>query len=118
MRDHNKLKAFQLADEVTLLTYQVTTGFPQEERYGPTSQIRRAAISVPSNIVEGCARESHSDYLRFLYIAFGSLRELHYQIDLSRRLGLLGNDDAEVVEPKIVETEKVLNGLIQALKNA
>ncbi len=118
MRDHNKLRAFQLADEVALLTYQVTAGFPQEERYGLTSQIRRAAVSVPSNIVEGCARDTHSDYLRFLYIAFGSLRELHYQMDLSRRLGLLSNDDAEVVEPKIVETEKVLNGLIQALKNA
>ena len=118
MRDHNKLRAFQLADEVALLTYQVTAGFPQEERYGLTSQIRRAAVSVPSNIVEGCARDTHSDYLRFLYIAFGSLRELHYQMDLSRRLGLLGNDDAEVVEPKIAETEKVLNGLIQALKNA
>jgi four helix bundle protein len=87
MRDHTKLRAFELADEVAVLTYRVTAGFPQEERYGLTSQIRRAAVSVPSNIVEGCARESQADYLRFLYIAFGSLREPHYQINFSKRPG-------------------------------
>ncbi len=78
MRDHTKLRAFELADEVALLVYQITAKFPREEQYGLTSQIRRAAVSVPSNIVEGCARESQADYLKFLNIAFGSLRELHY----------------------------------------
>ena len=78
MRDHTKLRAFELADEVTVLVYRVTAEFPREELYGLTSQMRRAAVSVPSNIVEGCARDSQADYLRFLYIAFGSLRELHY----------------------------------------
>ena len=81
-----------------------------------TSQMRRAAISVPSNIVEGCARDSQADYLRFLYIVFGSLRELHYQISLSKRLGFLLNDDLSLIEPTIIETEKVLNGLIQSLR--
>lgn len=76
MRDHTKLRAFELADEVAVLVYQVTTGFPKEELYGLTSQIRRAAVSVPSNIVEGCARDSHADYVRFLTLAFGSLRNL------------------------------------------
>jgi len=118
MRDHTKLRAFELADEVAILVYQVTAEFPKEEIYGLTAQMRRAAVSVPSNIVEGCARNSQSDYLRFLYISFGSLRELHYQLGLSKRLGFLDKQDSLVVEEKIVEAEKVLNGLIGALKDA
>ena len=117
MRDHTKLRAFEMADEVVMLVYQVTAGFPREEMYGLTSQMRRAAVSVPSNIVEGCARDSQADYLRFLRMAFGSLRELHYQLGLSNRLGFLCNQDSSLIEPKIVETEKVLNGLIRALRN-
>ena len=116
MRDHTKLRAFEMADEVAVLVYQVTAGFPREEMYGLTSQMRRAAVSVPSNIVEGCARDSQADYLRFLAMAFGSLRELHYQTGLSKRLGFLRSKDASLSEPKIVETEKVLNGLIRALR--
>ena len=117
MRDHTKLRAFELADEVVVLVYRLTAGFPREELYGLTSQMRRAAISVPSNIVEGCARDSQADYLRFLYIAFGSLRELHYQLNLSKRLDFANNQDSSQIELKIVEAEKVLNGLIRALRN-
>ena len=117
MRDHTKLLAFELADEVAVLVYRVTRGYPKEELYGLTSQMRRAAVSVPSNIVECCARESQADYLRFLTMAFGSLRELHYQMGLSRRLGFLRGQDLSLVEPKIIETEKVLNGLIRSLRN-
>ena len=117
MRDHTKLRAFELADEVALLVYRVTAGFPREELYGLTSQMRRAAVSVPSNIVEGCARDSQADYLRFLYIAFGSLKELHYQLSLSKRLRFLLNQDSSLLEAKIVETEKVLNGLIRVLRD-
>ena len=117
MRDHTKLKAFELADEVALLIYKITAGFPKEELYGLTSQMRRAAVSVPSNIVEGCARDSQTDYLRFLTIAFGSLRELHYQQSLSIRLGFMEGQDTTQIEAKIIEAEKVLNGLIRALRN-
>ena len=117
MRDHTKLRAFELADEVAILVYRVTAGFMKEEVFGLTSQIRRAAVSVPSNIVEGCARDSEADYLRFLNIAFGSLRELHYQLNLSKRLGFLPNQDSSLIEPKVVETEKVLNGLIRTLRD-
>jgi len=100
MRDHTKLRAFKLADEVAVLVYKVTSRFPKEELYGLTSQMRRAAVSTPSNIVEGCARDSQADYLRFLYIAFGSLRELHYQLSLSNRLSFLSNEDSSLIEPK------------------
>ena len=67
--------------------------------------------------MEGCARDSEAEYLRFLIIAFGSLRELHYQLNLSKRLGFLRNEDSSLLEPKVVETQKVLNGLIRALRD-
>lgn len=116
MRDHTKLRAFELADEVALLIYRATREFPREEIYGLTSQMRRAAVSAPSNIVEGCARESQTEYLRFLEIAFGSLRELHYQFDLAKRLGYFDEYDISNCESKIVETEKVLGALLRSMR--
>jgi four helix bundle protein len=116
MRDHTKLRAFELADEVAFLVYQITSTFPKEELFGLTSQMRRSAVSVPSNIVEGCARDSQADYLRFLNIAFGSLRELNYQLGLSKRLGFLRKNDSSALESLVVEAEKVLNGLIRSLR--
>ena len=115
MRDHTKLRAFELADEVVVLIYRATRGFPKEEIYGLTSQIRRAAVSVPSNIVEGCARESQVEYLRFLEIAFGSLRELHYQFGLAMRLGYRDKQGVSEGDAKMMETEKVLGALIRAM---
>ena len=117
MRDHTKLRAFELADEVAILAYQVTAVFPKEELFGLTAQMRRAAVSVPSNIVEGCARDGEADYLRFLNIDFGSLRELHYQLNLSKRLGFMSVQNSSLIEPKVLETEKVLNGSIRALRD-
>ena len=118
MHDHTKLRAFELADEVAVTVYRITARFPKEELYGLTSQLRRAAVSIPSNIVEGCSRDSQADYLRFLFIAFGSLRELHYQLNLSKRLGFLNDEEFSLIEPKIIEAEKVLNGLIRALRSS
>jgi len=105
-----------LADEVVFLIYRATQSFPKEEVYGLTSQMRRAAVSVPSNIVEGCARESQTKYIRFLEIAFASLRELHYQFDLTQRLGYLDGYDTISTELKIIETEKVLSALLRSLR--
>ena len=114
MRDHTKLRAFELADEVALLTYKSTAEFPKNEQFGLTSQMRRAAVSVPSNIVEGCSRASSADYTRFLEIAFGSIRELEYQITLAQRLGYLPG--ANHVHPKVVECSKVPGALIRSLR--
>lgn len=118
MRDHTKLKAFNLADNIAILTYRLTKNFPKEELYGLSSQMRRAAVSVPSNIVEGCARNSQSEYLRFLEIAFGSLRELHYQLSLAKRLGYLDQTDFQNCEITFIEAEKVLSALIRSLKKS
>ena len=116
MRDHTKLRAFQLADELSLSIYRITCQFPKEVLFGLTSQMRRAAVSVPSNIVEGCARESQNEYFRFLEIAFGSLRELHYQFWLSERLGYLDKCDDNLCGTMIIETEKVLSALLRSIR--
>lgn len=118
MRDHKQLRAFQLADDLALAVYKATHAFPTEEQYGLRSQIRRCAVSVPSNIVEGCGRSSTSDFIRFLDIAFGSLRELGYHLDLSHRLGFLRSDDYESCKGVLIETDKVLAALIRAKRDS
>src|SRR6266566_3184515 len=95
MRDYAKIEAWKLADDLTVAIYERTRLFPREEIYGWTSQLRRAAYSVPANIVEGSSREGKRDYLHFLYIARGSLSEAQYFIHLARRLGYLMDNDAE-----------------------
>ena len=116
MRDHTELRAFEFTDELSIIIYRITRDIQKEEIYGLTSQMRRAAVLVPSNIVEGCARESHVEYLRFLEIAFGSLRELHYQFSLAIRLGYINMNDNTSFDLKNEETEKVLGSLIRALR--
>ena len=116
MRDYRKLKAFAFADELALMIYQETIRFPKEELFGLTSQLRRAAVSIPSNIVEGCGRESETEYLRFLNIAYSSASETCYQLSLAYRLGYLNDDSYKKLDQKSDETARVLNGLINALK--
>jgi four helix bundle protein len=91
-RDHRKLDAFSLADEFVVAIYQHTTRLPIGEQYGLQSQLRRAALSAAANIVEGCGRDSLNDYLRFLDIAFASVREVLYLLTIAKRLSLI--DDA------------------------
>jgi four helix bundle protein len=111
------LRAFELADQLASLVYEQTRGFPREEQFGLVAQMRRAAVSIPSNIVEGCARETQADYLRFLNMAYGSARELEYQISLAERLGFLPAQSPHDLVGVSVETCKVLNGLIRALRS-
>ncbi|UCD29571.1 MAG: four helix bundle protein [Planctomycetota bacterium] len=116
MRDHRKLRAFELADDLVLTIYASTKGFPRDEQFGLTSQVRRATVSIASNIVEGCARNSEADFLHFLDMAYGSAREVEYQISLAHRLGYLSQDDFNSLNSKCEETAKVLNGLIRSLR--
>ena len=93
--DHRTLSAFKLADEFASRVYIGTRNFPKEERYGIRAQIRRAAVSAPTNIVEGCARDSDREHARYFEMAFGSAREAIYLIGLASRLDLIDPRSAE-----------------------
>jgi len=108
--------AFQKAHDLTLAVYQYTNKCPKEELFGLTSQMRRAAVSVSSNIVEGFARPKPNDYLRFLDIAYGSCREVEYQITLANDLGYVQNQDFRHLFMMAEETGKTLFGLIRSLR--
>jgi four helix bundle protein len=105
-----------LADDLAVAVYEVSKGFPREEIYGITSQIRRAASSVAANIAEGASRESAKDYAHFLQIARGSLAETRYFPHLARRLGYLENAQAAQVEALATEAFACLRGLILAVR--
>jgi four helix bundle protein len=116
MRDHTKLRAFELADQLAVCIYKETRSFPCEEMFGLTSQLRRAAVSIASNIVEGSARFSEAEYLHFLNTAYGSAREVEYQVGLAFRLGFLAEPEHQELSALSVETSKVLNGLLRSLR--
>ncbi len=111
MQRFTDLTVWQRSHQVTLEVYRVTAGFPSAERFGLTSQLRRAAASVPTNIAEGSKRQSNQEYARFLNIAEASLVETEYLLTLSRDLGFLGNDSSEVLLKEVSEVERMLAGL-------
>jgi len=102
-------KAMDLAAQV----YSLTAKFPKEELYGLTSQIRRSAVSIPSNIAEGAARHSRNEFIQFLHIASGSVAELETQLLLAIRIGLLSGDH---IISHVEEVRKLLLGLLRSLK--
>jgi four helix bundle protein len=116
VRDYTKIKAWQLADDLTVSVYERTRSFPREEVYGLTRQLRRASYSVPANIVEGASRESKRDYLHFLYIARGSLSETQYFIHLARRLKYLSDEDADTLHEQTKFVFACLHGLIRSVE--
>jgi four helix bundle protein len=116
MQDYRNLKVWQKAHLLVLEIYQVTSRFPRSERFGLTAQLKRAAISVPSNIVEGSARDSAKEFLRFLRIAFGSCSEVEYQVFLAADLGYLSPRDYEKIYTQVGEVKRMLNGLIMAIQ--
>ncbi|MBI2814116.1 MAG: four helix bundle protein [Opitutae bacterium] len=115
MRDCTKIEAWKPADDLTVAIYQQTQALPREEQYGLTSQLRRAASSVPANIVEGSARESQRDCLHFLHIARASLSEAQYFLHLANRLRYLNEADAARLHQQTKQVFACLHGLIQAV---
>jgi four helix bundle protein len=116
-RNYKELKVWQKAYQLCLELYKITSGFPREERYGLSSQIRRAAVSVPSNIAEGYGRKTTPDYIRSLYFAYGSNCELETQISLSGDLGYMKAQEKETLQRNIGEVERMLKALIKSLEN-
>ena len=116
MRDHRKLEAFQLAHQLVLDIYRATASFPKSELFGLTSQMRRAAVSVPANIVEGSARHSEADYIRFLDIGFASLRELGYFLELAGDLAYIRPEDLQELSAKQTLVAMKLGRLIKKLR--
>lgn len=117
MRNYTELKAFQLSDSLVLLIYRITESFPKQEMFGLTNQLRRAAVSTVSNIVEGASRHSEIDFLRFLDMAYGSACEVEYQVSLAFRLGYIEEARYGILKEKCSEVAKVLNGLIRSLRS-
>jgi len=116
MGDHRKLQVFQLADALALLVRRESKRFPREEMFGLVSQMRRCTVSVPANIVEGCARETDRDCDRFFTMAFGSLRELGYYVSLADRLGYLESAVASKLDKLRGRAAAALTALIRSRK--
>ncbi|TXK75653.1 four helix bundle protein [Mesonia sp. K4-1] len=109
------LKVWNKAMEITEKVYRLSANFPREERYGLTSQIRRCAVSVPSNIAEGAGRNTNGEFKNFLSIANGSAYELFTQLILSYKLKLVPKEDVEYILKEIIEVQKMNYALIKLL---
>ena len=115
VRNYSELIAWQKAMDLVAMVYASTKAFPKEELYGLTNQLRRAVVSVPSNIAEGQGRKSTNEFVRYLSIAHGSLREVETQILIAERLGYLLAASRELMN-SASEVGRLINGLINSLK--
>lgn len=116
-RDHRKLRVFAIADELVIEIYRATRHFPPEEQFGLRAQVRRAAVSAASNIVEGSARRTSSEYANFLSLAHGSAAEARYLVDLTMRLGFLTSDVASRLVVLYTDLMKGLNRFMRTLRH-
>ena len=116
MTSHKELKVWQKGIELVKVIYSETDSFPKAELFGLTSQIRRSAVSIPSNIAEGAGRNSDKEFIHFLYITLGSASELETQIIISKELNFLETDKAEIIQEMIFEIIKMTSSLIKSIK--
>ncbi len=116
MKDFHSLKVWEKAHALTLAIYRSTEQFPKHELYSLTNQVQRAAVSIPTNIAEGCGKDSDRELKRYFIIAMGSASELEYLLLLARDLGYLHLSLYQSLEADLVETRKMLNAFIQKLK--
>ena len=115
MQDFKKLRVWEHAHRFALDLYRITQSFPGEERYGLTSQLRRAAVSIPSNLAEGSGRGSDADFKRFVHIALGSASEVEYQLLLARELGFLEEHDHAALAGALRSIRRMLIALVKSL---
>ena len=116
MKDYRKIQAWQRSHPLTVEIYRLTKLFPKEEMFGLTSQMQRAASSIPANIAEGAGRDGAAELKRFLTIALGSASELDYFVLLSSELGYIGQAEAEATAAELLEVRRMLGGFVQKLK--
>ncbi len=117
LKNYTELKVWQKAYQLCLEIYKITKDFPREERYGLTAQIRRAAVSIPSNIAEGYGRRTLGEYIQSLTIAYGSICELETQVLLSNDLTYIKEENFDKLQRNIKEIERMLKALIRSLEN-
>ena len=115
VKDFQELKVWQKAHQLTLAVYQITAGFPREELYGLTSQLRRCRASIPANLAEGCGRNGDAEFARFCSIAMGSASELEYHLLLAKDLKLIKPNDHAELSQRATELKRMLTALIQKL---
>jgi len=116
MNSFRKLNVYVKAKELIKQVYELLKKFPKEEQYALCDQLRRAAVSIPSNIAEGCGRETQKDQTHFLNIAYGSLMETFSQLDMACDLGYITNSEFEQIEVLVNEEAKMLAGMIRKRK--
>jgi four helix bundle protein len=117
LRNYKELKVWQKSYQLCLKIYRATDVFPKNEGFGLTSQMRRSALSIPSNVAEGYGRKTTPEYLRFLSIAYGSTCELETQLLLSGDLGYLDKENLSGLQRDIREVERMMKALIKPLEN-
>ncbi len=117
MRNFRNYEVWKKSHQFTLLLYKITQKFPKEEVFGLTSQLRRASLSIPTNIAEGKARNSEKEFSHFLNIASGSAAEVEYLIEFSKDVKYIDDDEFLKLNSKIVEVRKMLNALHSKIKN-
>ncbi|MEQ9286228.1 MAG: four helix bundle protein [Cyclobacteriaceae bacterium] len=115
MRNFRQYKVWEIAHEVTREIYALTADFPDSEKFGLISQMRRAAYSIPANIAEGCGRNGDKEFRRFLFIANGSATELEYFLILTTDLGYLNKEASEPICDKVDKLKRSLNKLINTI---
>lgn len=118
MKDYRNIQAWQRAHKLVLLLYELTEGFPTKESYGLTSQLRRAAISVPTNIAEGCGRTTEMELTRFMDISLGSLNEIEYLLLLSADLNYIEKKIYQKLSEEVVEIRKMLTAFVKTVRKS
>jgi len=116
MKDFHNLQVWEKAHALTLTIYRETAAFPAQKSYGLTSQIRRAAVSIPANIAEGCGRQTEADFARFLQISMGSASEVEYHLLLAHGLGFLADATYADLNQRVIEIKRMLAALLQTLR--